>query len=345
MAGTEPFGQKHSSTHQGMKVLDLFAGTSRVGSAFKKNGGEVWANDLMAYAWTVATCYVQADKKKWLAEAQEKINALNAVKPKAGWFTKTFCEDARYVHPTNGAKVDAMRETIEGWNLAPELKAILLTSLMEACDKVDSTTGVQMAYLKSWAKRAHNPIVLHVPDLIEKKGHALHMNAVDCVKKYKGFDVAYLDPPYNQHSYLGNYHMWQSLVLWDKPEVYGVANKRIDCKTVKSKFNSKVSIHDEMAAVVEHLDAKLMVVSFSNEGFISLEAMTALLRNKGHVSVAALPFKRYIGATIGVYNPQGEKVGSPTHVTNHEYLFFVSEDEKLAEACKKSALDFYTSSL
>ena len=52
-------------------------------------------------------------------------------------------------------------------------------------------------------------------------------------------DLAYLDPPYNQHSYFANYHVWETLVRWDKPEVYGVASKRTDCRTRQSAFNSR----------------------------------------------------------------------------------------------------------
>jgi adenine-specific DNA-methyltransferase len=37
-----------------------------------------------------------------------------------------------------------------------------LVSLMEAADRVDSTVGLQMAYLKTWAARAHNDLALRV---------------------------------------------------------------------------------------------------------------------------------------------------------------------------------------
>ena len=43
----------------------------------------------------------------------------------------------------------------------------------------------------------------------------------------------------NQHSYRGNYHIWETLVRWDKPEVYGTACKRVDCRSYQSPFNSK----------------------------------------------------------------------------------------------------------
>ena len=32
-----------------------------------------------------------------------------------GWFTETYCRAARYLHPENGAKGEAIREAIAAW--------------------------------------------------------------------------------------------------------------------------------------------------------------------------------------------------------------------------------------
>ena len=122
--------------------------------------------------------------------------------------------------------------------LEPELEAIALTSLVEAADRVDSTVGVQMAYLKQWATRANNPLRLRLPELLDGEGSASCLDAAEAAGKYEA-DVAYLDPPYNQHSYLGNYHVWETLVRWDAPEVYGIACKRIDVRERPSAFNRR----------------------------------------------------------------------------------------------------------
>ncbi|MBL8737183.1 MAG: DNA adenine methylase, partial [Planctomycetes bacterium] len=47
-------------------VVDLFAGTSRVGHALKRAGYRVLANDHNAYAHRLAACYVQADRDEVL---------------------------------------------------------------------------------------------------------------------------------------------------------------------------------------------------------------------------------------------------------------------------------------
>ena len=220
------------------RVLDLFSGTSRVGRGLKETGRYVIANDHLAYASTLARCYVQADADRWGDQARQLVTELSQVEAKSGYFTKAFCEEARYFQPKNGARVDAIREEIARRNLPAELEAIALVSLMEAADRVDSTTGVQMAYLKQWAARASNDLELRLPAILPGPGEALHLDAVDAASRVEA-DIAYIDPPYNQHSYMGNYHVWESLVRWDKPETYGIANKRVQCREYKSDFNSK----------------------------------------------------------------------------------------------------------
>ena len=185
-------------------VLDLFSGSSRVGHALKRRGYSVTANDHLSYAHVLATCYVQADRDRLLAEAEGLIRELSIVSGKAGYFTETFCVQSRYLHPRNGERVDAIRNAITSKCLEPELEAILLVSLMEAADRVDSTTGLQMAYLKEWASRAHKDLELRTPDFLPGQGVATKLEALEAATRWEG-DLAYLDPPYNQHRYLGNY--------------------------------------------------------------------------------------------------------------------------------------------
>ncbi len=316
-------------------ALDLFSGTSRVGRALKTAGLFVTANDHLRFAATLARCYVESDARVWRAPAERLIEELSHVPPQAGYFTQTFCVDARNLQPHNGARVDAIRNAIAERGLAPELEAIALTSLMEAADRVDSTTGVQMAYLKQWADRSHNDLSLRVPELVEGPGRALSLEAEDAAASE--VDVAYLDPPYNQHSYLGNYHMWETLVRWDAPESYGVANKRADCRTYKNPFNSRVRMKDAFSRVIERLRARHLVVSFSDEGYLRREELEAMLAPRYHVRVVSTDFKRYVGAQIGIYNPRGEKVGRVSHLRNREMLFLASVDAAAAERAAAAA--------
>jgi adenine-specific DNA-methyltransferase len=316
-------------------VLDLFSGTSRVGLALKREGFRVFANDHNAYAHTLARCYVEADREEVLDDATRLVAELDRLPGRPGYFTETFCERARFFQPKNGARVDAIREEIARKSLDPCLEAVLLVSLMEAADRVDSTTGVQMAYLKQWAPRAHDDLRLRVPEVAPRaasgKGRALSLDALEAARLLEA-DVAYVDPPYNQHSYLGNYHVWESLVRWDKPEVYGVACKRSDVRERKSPFNSKPKFDESLRVLLESLRARSIVVSFSNEGFVDRARMEELLSglDGGRVRVTTLEhdFKRYVGAQIGIYNPKGDKVGRVSHLRNKEYLYVVEREPR-----------------
>lgn len=303
-------------------ALDLFGGTARVGHALKRAGYTVHANDHTAYAHALAVTYVQADRAKWLAPATRLIAELNRLPGAPGYVTETFCERSRYFQPKNGARIDAIRERIAALALEPELEAILLVSLMEAADRVDSTVGLQMAYLKQWAPRAHNDLELRVPDLADGVGRATRLDALVCARD-GAWDVAYLDPPYNQHKYLGNYHVWESLVRWDKPEVYGIACKRVDCRDYRSPFNSRTGIGPALAEIVRHVRAKCLVVSFNDEGYLTQDQLRTILSARGEVSALSIDSKRYVGAQIGIYSPSGVKTGRVSHLRNRELLFVV----------------------
>ncbi|WP_298128219.1 DNA adenine methylase [Brevundimonas sp.] len=308
----------------GGRVCDLFSGSARVGHGLKRDGFMVHSNDHNAYAHVLAVAHVQADVERWAGPAEAVLAELAGVRPESGWFTRTFCEDARFFHPDNGARIDAMRERIAAMALEPELEAIALVALMQAADRVDSTAGVHMAYMKSWAPRALKPLELRLPDLLPGVGRATCRDAVELAPEVEA-DLVYLDPPYNQHSYLGNYHCWESLVRWDKPEVYGVANKRVDVRTRKSAFNSRPGIGPALAAVVEGLQAPNLIVSFNDEGYLDRAALTDMLSARGHVQVIEIARPRYVGARIGIHNPKGEKVGAVGRLRNVEHLFVVTD--------------------
>ena len=315
-------------------VADLFSGTSRVGHALKRAGYRVLANDHNAYAEALARCYVAADRDAVGSDAARLIAELNRLPGRPGWFTATYCERARFFTPRTAARIDAIREAIARRDLPPELEAVLLVSLMEAADRVDSTTGVQMAYLKRWASRASNPLELRLPDLLPRalhgKGRALGLDALEAARRLEA-DVVYLDPPYNQHSYRGNYHIWETLVRWDHPEVYGTACKRIDCRSEKSRFNSRRAFMAALESLIGALRAPALVLSFSDEGYASRAEIETLLAGRGHLTVIERQHARYVGARIGIYNPRGEKVGQVSHLVNRERLY-VSTPEPLAAA-------------
>lgn len=313
-------------------ALDLFTGTTRVAQAFKQRGTRVTAVDTARYSEMFAQCYIATDAtavdKDDLIEA---LAHLESIPGDPGYFTKTFCEDARFFQPFNGARVDAIRDAIAREYATSALFPILLTSLIEAADRVDSTTGVQMAYVKQWAPRSYRPLELRVPQLLVGQGHALRGDALEVAATVGEFDLAYLDPPYNQHRYFTNYHVWETLVAWDAPAHYGVACKRLDARepATKTAFNARRGMPDALRAVVRDVRARVLVLSYNDESWVGLDELRDVCATRGTVEVLGFDSKRYVGAQIGIHNPSGERVGTVSHVRNREYVLIAGERKEV----------------
>lgn len=316
-------------------AADLFAGTTRVSQALKASGLHVHANDRSAYGEVLATCYIEADADAVdHAHVQGLLDHLAGLPGVDGYVTETFCQRARYFQPHNGRRIDAIRTEIAALALDRIERAIVLTSLIEAADRVDSTTGVQMAYLKHWSKRSHNDLELRLPVLLPGSGTATGLDANALAPKLT-VDLAYLDPPYNQHAYHGNYHVWETIVRGDEPEAYGVAMKRTDVRTSRSAYNSRPNALPAFADLVTNLDARFLLVSFNDEGHITPQQMRDVLTARGEVGELTIAHDRYVGARIGIHSPSGAKVGAVGHLRNTEHLYLVGEGAR--ELCEHVA--------
>lgn len=309
-------------------ALDLFTGTTRVAQAFKKLGMTVTASDVASYAECFGKTWIELDANQVdQRELSEAILELESLKGEPGYFTQKFCVEARYFQPKNGERVDAIRERIEAdyrdsWMYYP-----LLTSLILGADRVDSTTGIQMAFLKGWASRSGNRLEMRDPELLTGSGRSIRGDALEIVKDLPAVDLAYLDPPYNQHRYFSNYHIWESLVRWDKPDTYGIANKRLDARDaeMKSPFNSKKTMAIALAQLVADLKCETMVLSYNNESWLSRSDLMEMASARGHVEILDFDFKRYVGSQIGVFNKAGERVGNPGAKRNIEHLVLAGD--------------------
>jgi adenine-specific DNA-methyltransferase len=304
-------------------ALDLFTGTTRVAQEFKRCGATVTAVDLARYAEVFARCYIETcaasvDKD----DLREAIAHLDALPGRDGYVTETFCIRSRYFQPHNGARIDAIRDEIERTYRDSILYPVLLTSLIEAADRVDSTAGVQMAYMKRWSARSYRRLELRTPELLVGRGRALRGDACELAGVVGAHDLAYLDPPYNQHRYTANYHVWETLVAWDAPEHYGVACKRADLRdpATGSRFNRKREMPDALAGVIRDVQAEVVVLSYNDESWVSLDELRDMCSVKGHVAVLGYDSRRYVGAVIGIHNRRGERVGRVGRTRNVEYL-------------------------
>jgi adenine-specific DNA-methyltransferase len=318
-------------------AVDLFTGTTRVAQEFKRRGLVVTACDVATYSQVLSDCYIATDADAVdLQELDNELKRLAALPGERGYFTRTFCEEARFFQPKNGARVDAIRNALEADHRDSPLFPVLLTSLMLAADRVDSTTGLQMAYLKEWAPRAHQDLELRRPELLPGPGVTVAGDVMQTVDQLPPVDLMYLDPPYNQHRYFTNYHIWETLVRWDEPETYGIARKRVDARddATRSVFNSKRAMPTALADLLRRARAEVVVVSYNDESWVAPEQMTDMLRDAGHEDVRMLAFdsKRYVGAQIGIFGPSGTKVGTVARLRNTEFLFVAGPHDKVEAA-------------
>ncbi len=313
-------------------ALDLFTGTTRVARSFKELGIEVTAVDTASYSEVFAKTWIELDSRSVnQSELTDAIAELNALPAKAGYFTKVFCEDARYFQPQNGERIDAIRDFIEANYASSWLYHPLLASLLLAADRVDSTTGVQMAYLKQWSRRSASALKLTDPALLPGGGLAVRGDALEVAPTLDPVDLAYLDPPYNQHRYFANYHIWETLVRWDAPDSYGIANKRTDVRTpaTKSRFNSKPAMPLAMRELMQTVKAETIVLSYNNEAWLNRDELIEMCKARGHVEIMDVDFKRYIGSQIGVYNKSGERVGNPGATRNTEHILIAGDKTRV----------------
>jgi adenine-specific DNA-methyltransferase len=317
-------------------AVDLFAGTTRVAQELKRRGIHTTAVDRATYTGVLAGCYIATDARAVdRGQLADILAGLQATTPVRGYVTKTFCEQARYFQPKNGMRIDAIRQRIEDEYAETVLYPILLTSLMEAADRVDSTTGIQMAFLKDWAPRSARDLELRVPVLLDGPGASVTGDVMQTVDSLPAVDLCYVDPPYNQHRYFANYHVWETLVRWDAPEHYGVACKRVDVREdeTRSVFNSRRTMPAALADVLSRIRARTVVLSYNDESWITAAEMEGMLRDAGHeeVEVFAFDSKRYVGAQIGIHSPAGQKVGKVSHLRNTEYVFVAGEAATVRE--------------
>ncbi|PZQ38330.1 MAG: DNA methyltransferase, partial [Phenylobacterium zucineum] len=253
--------------------------------------------DTAAYSEVLAQAYVVTDAADVDSdELAEALARLESLPDRRGYVTEVFCERARYFHPDNGVRIDAIREGIDDL----------------------------------FADHPLRPLRLAAPELTTGTGRAVRGDALELAGTLDPVDLAYLDPPYNQHRYFTNYHVWETLVRWDAPEHYGVACKRVDAReaATRSPFNSRRTMPDALAAVIAQVRAETMVVSFSNEGFVPLPELVEMCAVRGHpVEVLAFDTRRYIGQRLGVFNPDGRRVGVPGPERNVEYVLISAPAE------------------
>jgi len=308
--------------------LDCFSGSGVVSRYAKQLGFAVIANDWEPYAEVISLCYTvlnHAPTFDGSLSYTEIIDQLNHCKPEAGWITDHLCpaddveydikHDRMFYMRKNGMRLDAIREQIEKWDREGKLnklqKSALLGPLIYQACWLSNTSGVFKGFHNGWGGQTATALYRICADLFlepalfldnKRSNQAFRMNASDLVVSLENdVDFAYLDPPYNQHPYGSNYHVLNTLVLWDRPDLPSKithhGNKsaiRRDWRTERrSAYNDKTKAASEYSRILGALRSKWICTSYSTDGFIPLEQMMAVNCKHGEVSVFVQEYKRY----------------------------------------------------
>jgi adenine-specific DNA-methyltransferase len=334
-------------------VFDGFSGSTRVSQAYAKSGYKIYANDTAPYSKVFNTAFLLNTKAP--EKYQPLIDHLNALKPFDGWFTEHYGGDGTQKESGNGdglkkpwqkkntRKLDAVRNEIDILNLDEVTKAVAITSLILALDQVDSTLGHYASYLNEWSPRSYNDMKLEVPDLWinENKNQVMNYDVFQAIEKLPDdITIAYYDPPYGSSNekmppsrvrYASYYHIWTTICLNDKPELFGKAKRRSDtsdtiASSVFEEFrkgaSGKFLVIEAIEKLIKLTPANYIILSYSSGGRATAQELNEVLNAYGRIiEIEKINYKKNVMSTMKWTNDWIKD----TEVNNYEYLFLMEK--------------------
>ena len=281
-------------------VADIFAGTGSVASAFSDK--KLITNDLLYFnhichvAWFGAQKY---DNEKII----DLICFYNDVQPDDdNYMSKNFSNT--FFSAADCRKIGFIREDIENQYKSNQIndreRAILITALLYAMDKIANTCGHYDAYIRGAEFSRHLELAVPLASNDNNENNQCYNeDANELVKRIEA-DLVYIDPPYNSRQYCDSYHLLENVARWEKPKVSGVALK-MDRSKLKSDYctsNAAQAFED----LVSHIKAKYILLSYNNmatkgndrsNAKISDADIMRILSRKGRVKVFSESYKAF----------------------------------------------------
>ena len=281
-------------------VADIFAGTGSVASAFTDK--KLITNDILYFNYICHVAWFGSQKYN-----EPKIEALvcyyNLAQPReenymSENFSNTFfsAEDCR--------KIGFIREDIEKRYNAGEInareRAILITSLLYAMDKIANTCGHYDAYIKGATFEKHLELTLPLASNENNQNNQSYNEDANKLVERIEADLVYIDPPYNSRQYCDAYHLLENVARWEKPAVTGVALK-MDRRKLKSDYCTS-SAAKAFEDLVSKIKAKYILLSYNNmaekgngrsNAKISDDDIMRILSRKGKVKVFSEKYKAF----------------------------------------------------
>ncbi|WP_331775095.1 DNA adenine methylase [Sulfurospirillum sp. 1612] len=278
---------------------DIFAGTGIIGRTFKGHVKKIISNDFEYYSFVLNKNYISnrhalEDKEYYL----EYLNTVPLVRD--GFIYQHYClgggSGRQYFSDTNGMKIDAIRQQINRWfshhEISEEMYYFLLASLIESADKVANTASIYGAYLKHLKKSAQQELRLQPAHFEYDVGQheVYHEDANVLIKKISG-DILYLDPPYNERQYSANYHILNTIALYDHFIPRGKTGLRGDFN--KSNYCRRNRVHRSFEALIKNAQFPYIFLSYNNEGLMHKEDVSAIMSRYGTYDLVTTEYKRF----------------------------------------------------
>jgi adenine-specific DNA-methyltransferase len=312
--------QKHLNRNK-LDMFDVFSGSGIVARHFKRYSNLLLVNDLEKYTKIINECYLSnkndIDMNLLKSLSNDIIETITKNPLVPGIVTELYApkddehienhervfftrRNAMYIDTMRGL-IGAISEKYQKYFLAPLLSETSVHSNTPGVFKgfyKNRETGIgQFGGIKADAlQRIKGDIELPFPvfsnftcDYIVYNGDS---NSI--IKEAPEVDLAYLDPPYNQHPYGSNYFML-NLILENKypPQMSAVSG--IPKNWNRSAYNKKRFAANALAELVANIKAKYVLISFNSEGFISLDEMKSMLAKIGRAEVFEIPYNTFRG--------------------------------------------------
>ena len=305
--------------------LDLFSGSGIVARMLKKHSSHLIVNDLENYSRVINSCYLSNKKdypERECEEIRKKIIADCANNKISGIITQNYApendsdikpgERVFYTHE-NALLIDTYRNLIDKYLPDPQndLRKFFLAPLITEASIHVNTSGVFKGFYKdkntgigcfgasgkNALTRILGKIELKAPVFsnFESELTVFQKDAVELSKDLPELDVAYLDPPYNQHPYGSNYFML-NLILKNKLDVEISRVSGITQDWNRSQFNKAAAALSSLEQIVADLKAKYIIISYNSEGFIGFEAMKEMLTRHGSLQIIEIEYNTFRGS-------------------------------------------------
>lgn len=281
-------------------VADVFAGTGAVASAFIDR--KIITNDILYsnYICHVAWFSPESYSEEKIVYYIDRYNSLRISED--NYMSKNFADT--YFSLSDCRKIGFVREDIEeNWQkgrLNARERALLITALLYAMDKIANTCGHYDAYIKKALFDKHLELLLPKPDKNLNPENALYNEDINGLIGSLEADLVYIDPPYNSRQYSDTYHLLENVARWEKPEVFGVA-KKMDRKSLKSVYCTRQA-GKAFADLIDNIKAKYILLSYNNMGRkgnersnarISDKEILEILSRKGEVRIFEEDYKMF----------------------------------------------------